>query len=185
MDKSIELDNIELNMEINKSQLRSIESSPFISSKSMAKELETQLLFRKKYIDIITQIRTEHPRKPLIILESYDFICSGCPANYVTFFNDKVLITYQLEDFQNKHIDKIKYIEKERFTDLKNSMYDDLKIIYKKLDLKTKWNSNPVEYGTEYDCSDGGKYFYSVYLVNGTIESMYMRCWTAKLNKQN
>ncbi len=184
-EKFIELNNVKLNMEINNSQLKSIESSPFKSSKFMAKELEMQLQLRKKYIDVINEIRTEYPKNPLLILESYDFICSGCPADYVTFFNNKILITLQLEDIQNKTLDEIQYIEKRRSTDFKNRMFGDLKIIYKNLDSKTKWNSNPSEYGTELDCSDGSKSFYSVYFPNGAIESMYMRCWTAELNKQN
>lgn len=185
VENTIVLNSLELNMEINKSLLKSIESSPFASSKSMTKEIELQLLFRKKYIDIINKIKKSYPKRPLIILESYEFICTGCPANYVAFFNNKILITYRLENFQNKHIDQIKYIEKEKLTDFNNSMFDDLKIIYKNLDLTTNWNSNPTVYGTDYDCFDGSNSFYSVYFPDGTIESMYMRCWTSKMKKQN
>lgn len=174
---------IELNMEINNSQLKSIEKSPFPSSKSLKKELEIQLLLRKKYIDVINQIRTQYPKRPLLILESYDFICKGCPADYVTLFNNKILITLRLENIQNKTLDEIKYSEERRLTNFKSSMFDDLKIIYKNLNLKTKWNSKPLKYGTELGCSDGSKSFYSVCLPNGTIESMYMRCWTAELKK--
>ena len=182
-EKSIELNDAELNIELNKSQLKSTKSSPFASSKSMTKELEMQLLFRKKYINIINKIRNEYPNRPLIILESYPFECTSCPADYVTFFNNKILITLRLENIQNKTLEEIQYVEKRRLTEFTNSMFDDLKIIYKNLELKTKWNSNPSEYGTELDCSDGNNSFYSVYFPNGKIESMYMRCWTAKLNK--
>jgi len=185
LEKSVEYNDVELNMAINKSQLLSIGSSPFKSAKFMTRDLEMQLRFREKYIDIIKKIRTEYPDRPLIILESYDFICSGCPADYVSFFNNKILITYSLENFQNRPIDEIQYIEVRNHTNFKNAMFDDLKIIYKKLNLKAKWNSNPAEYGTEHDCSDGGKSFYTVYFPNGKIESMYMRCWTARLSKQN
>tara|TARA_R110002051_G_scaffold104454_1_gene177023 strand:+ start:136 stop:732 length:597 start_codon:yes stop_codon:yes gene_type:complete len=180
-EKYVELNAAELSIELNESQLKNTKSSPFTSSKSMAKELEIQLLFRKKYFSVINEIRTEYPNRPLIISESYPFECSGCPANYVNFFNNKILITLRLEDFQNKSIDEIEYKEKRRLTEFKNSMFDDLKIIYKNLELKTKWNSNPAEYGTDLDCSDGSNSFYSVYFPNGTIESMYMRCWTAEL----
>lgn len=183
-EKPIELNNVELNLEINKSQLKSIEFSPFASSKSMEKELKTQLIFRKKYIDAINQIRKEYPKNPLILLENYDFTCTGCPAYYVVIFNNEILISYQLDSFQNKTIDDIKYIEKEKLTDFDN-MFNDLKIIYKNLNLKAKWNSNPAEYGVEYGCSDGSKSFYSVFFPDSRIESMYMRCWTAEFNKQN
>lgn len=181
-EKPIVLNDSEFNEEMHESQLRSIKASPFLSSiSSIPKNLEMQLLFRNKYINIINEIRVEYPKEPLIILESYDFICGNCPADYVTLFNNKIYITLQLENIQNKTLDEIQYTEKRRLTDFKNSMLDDVKIIYKNLNLTTKWNSNPAKYGTAYDCSDGSNSYYSVYFPNGKIESMYMRCWTAKL----
>ena len=107
LNQSVQRNVEELNIEINKSQLESIKPSPFQSSEFMTKELETQLLFRKKYINVINEIKKEYPENPIVFIESYQFSCSGCPAYYVSFFNNKILISYQLKTIQNEQIDKM------------------------------------------------------------------------------
>ncbi len=167
-----------LNQKIHNSQ------SLITSSSFMSNELKLQLSFRKKYIDHISEIAKIHSHKPIVIVESYDFICNGCPADYVIIYNEEVLIKYTLESIKNgQKIDEIKYLKKEHLIKSeKNNVSDDLKIIYKKLNSKEKWNSNPEQYDSK-TCSDGAHTFYSVYYPNGNIESMYIRCWVAQFEK--
>ncbi len=161
-----------LNKKINNSQ-RAVKES-------MSKELDMQLLFREKYINDIIELAKKYPKNPIIIVESYDFICNGCPADYIRLYNGKVLINYNLGQIHGKKTYEIQYNRDK--IDLKTEKYnisDDLKIIYEKLKSKKQWNANPDEYDSK-NCSDGAKTIYSVYHPNRKIESMYIRCWIAE-----
>jgi len=168
----------ELNQQFNDSQIKSTENSPFNSAKSMGSELNVQMKFRDSYIDRLKEIQAEYPENPIIVVENYDFICFGCPADYVSFFNNKILITFNLDMNTNKYVEKK---ENKNIDDLifEDGFYYDIIEIYENLNSEKKWNSNPERYGTE-DCFDGGHTFYNIYYPDEKIESMYMRCWISK-----
>ncbi|WP_155827691.1 hypothetical protein [Gillisia sp. JM1] len=165
-----------MNREINTAHLESVKNSPFESSNTVNPELKVQLKFRDSYLQKLTELKTKYPNKPILLTESYSYICFGCVASYVNIFVDGVLVNYKFDSKNKKYIEKIEY---KNLSDLENSngSYDDIKELYEKLEIKKDWNKNPKLYGNE-DCSDGDQTFYSVYYPNGKIESMYMRCWT-------
>ncbi|MDY8135458.1 hypothetical protein [Aquimarina sp. 2201CG5-10] len=158
--------------------MESIKKSPFNSAKSLESELKMQKKFRDLYINKLNEVQLKSPNNPIIINENYDFICMGCPADHISFFNNEVLITLNLnrktmkydEKKENKNIDDLI---------LEGGIYSDIIEIYENLNSKKKWNVEPEKYGTE-DCFDGGHTFYTVYYPNNQIESMYMRCWLPK-----
>ena len=160
------------------SLIESINRSPFNSAKSLKPELKMQKKFRDLYISKLKKIQLKYPENPIIVVENYDFICMGCPADYILFFNNEILITLYLnsntakyeEKKENKNIDDVIY---------DGEIYSDLLEIYENLNSEKKWNSAPEKYGTE-DCFDGGHTFYTVYYPNRELESMYMRCWLPK-----
>ena len=159
----------------NESQIESINKSPFNSAKSLQPELKMQKKFRGLYINKLNEIQLKYPENPIIVVENYDFICMGCPADYISFFNNEILITLNLNSYTAK------YEEKKEYKNIDDLVYDggihnDLIEIYENLNSKKKWNAEPEKYGTE-DCFDGGHTFYNVYYPNKKLESMYMRCW--------
>lgn len=162
---------------------KKIDNSQRAVKESMSKELDMQFLFREKYINDIIELAKKHPKNPIIIVESYDFMSSGGPAVYVRLYNDEILIKYRLGETNGKKIREIQY--KKHRTNLKKEkyyIYNDLMIIYDKLKSKKQWNANPDEYDDK-TCFDGANTIYSVYHPNKKIESMYIRCWIAQYKK--
>jgi hypothetical protein len=166
----------DLNKRINKANKLSVEKSPFDSAKSMTIELKRQLEFRDQYTNKLSELRTTYPEKPIILTESYMFICFGCIADYVTIFTDGILYEYTYDSTQRKYIEKFKQISVEDLV-FEGGSQDDIKEIYDAVIANENWNENPKKYGDE-NCFDGSQTFYTVYNKENIIESMYMRCWT-------
>lgn len=166
----------ELNKRINTANKLSVEKSPFDSAKSMGTELKRQLDFRDEYVNKLTELRTTYPDKPIILTESYTFICIGCVADYVSIFTDGILNEYTFDSNQKKYIEKSKQISVDDLV-FEGGAQDDIKEIYDSVVANKKWNEYPNKYGDE-NCFDGSQTFYTVYKTDNQIESMYMRCWT-------
>lgn len=166
----------ELNKRINTSNNLSIEKSPFPSANSMGIELKRQLAFRDEYANKLTELRTTFPDKPIILTESYMFICLGCVADYVSIFTDGILYEYTYDSSLKKYIEKSKQVSVDDLV-FEGGAQDDIKEIYESVVANENWNENPKKYGDE-NCFDGSQTFYTVYKTDNQIESMYMRCWT-------
>jgi hypothetical protein len=166
----------ELNKRINIANNLSIEKSPFPSANSMGTELKRQLQFRDEYANKLTELRTSHPNKPIILTESYMFICLGCVADYVSIFTDGILYEYTYDSSLKKYKEKSKQVSIEGLV-FEGGAQDDIKEIYESVVANENWNKNPKKYGDE-NCFDGSQTFYTVYKTDNQIESMYMRCWT-------
>lgn len=166
----------ELNKRVNTANKLSAEKSPFESANSMGTELKRQLEFRDEYVNKLTELRITYPDKPVILTESYMFICLGCVADYVSIFTDGILYEYTFDSNQKKYIEKSKQISVEDLV-FEGGAQDDIKEIYESVVANKNWNENPKKYGDE-NCFDGSQTFYTVYKTDNQIESMYMRCWT-------
>lgn len=166
----------ELNRRINRANYLSVEKSPFQSAKSMGTDLKRQLEFRDEYVNKMTELRASYPDKPIILTESYMFICTGCVADYVSIFTDGILYEYTFDSSLKKYIEKSKQVSVEDLV-FEDGAQDDIKEIYESLVAKENWNENPKKYGDE-NCFDGSQTFYTVYNADNLFESMYMRCWT-------
>ncbi|WP_282019230.1 hypothetical protein [Salegentibacter mishustinae] len=164
-----------LNTRISTAQKLSVEKSPFDTAKSTGAELKTQIGFRDEYVNKLTQLREIFPSQPLILTESYMFICDGCKADYVSIFTDGILYEYTFSRTQNKYIEKSKKMSVEDLI-YEGGAHDDIKEIYDALITNKKWNEDPRKYGDE-NCFDGSQTFYTVFNLENKVESMYMRCW--------
>lgn len=166
----------ELNNHIYIANKLSVKKSPFQSAKAIRTELKRQLEFRDEYAIKLSELRTTYPNKPIILIESYMFICFGCVAHYVSIFTDGILYEYTYDSGLKKYIEKSKQISVEDLI-FEDGAKDDIKEIYESVVSNENWNENPKKYGDE-NCFDGSQTFYTVYKTNNQIESMYMRCWT-------
>jgi hypothetical protein len=151
----------------------------------MTGTLDIQLKFRTKYLSVINDLKKEFPHNPILLVESYDFICSGCAADYISFFNGEVILTYKFRDTEGKLSDMKYYLTEERRDkqEFKYSYFDDLIIVYENALKGDEWNKSSKKYGTD-KCFDGGQSFYSMIYSNDKIDSMYMRCWTAEIKNK-
>ena len=168
----------ELNKRVNTANKLSAQISPFESAKSMGTELKRQLEYRDEYLNKLTELRTSYPTKPIILTESYMFICMGCVADYVSIFTDGILYEYTYDSEQKKYNQKSKRISVKDLV-FEGGSQDDIKEIYDSVIENKVWNENPKKYGDE-NCFDGSQTFYTVFKTDNQIESMYMRCWTPK-----
>ena len=142
----------------------------------MGTDLKRQLEFRDKYVNKMTELRASYPDKPIILTESYMFICTGCVADYVSIFTDGILYEYTFDSSLKKYIEKSKQVSVEDLV-FEDGAQDDIKEIYESVVAKENWNENPKKYGDE-NCLDGSQTFYTVYNADNLFESMYIRCWT-------
>lgn len=91
-----------LNQELNRSQLVSIRESPFKTANGIKEELSIQKTVRNEYIKEINDLLINNPQDTVILKEIYDYICIGCPANYVMiFFKNRLIV---LEKTYNKQV---------------------------------------------------------------------------------
>lgn len=132
----------ELNRRINRANYLSVEKSPFQSAKSMGTDLKRQLEFRDEYVNKMTELRASYPDKPIILTESYMFICTGCVADYVSIFTDGILYEYTFDSSLKKYIEKSKQVSVEDLV-FEDGAQDDIKEIYESLVAKENWNENP------------------------------------------
>lgn len=171
--KSIDISDI--NRQINYANVLSAENSPFDSAKSMGTELKRQLEFRNQYTSKLTELMAMYPNQPIILRESYSYICLGCIAEYVSIFTDGMLIEYTFSDSQKKYMGKSKNMTVDDLI-FDGGSLDDIREIYGQLIADENWNDDPKKYGDE-NCFDGDQTFYTVIHSKTEISSMYMRCW--------
>jgi hypothetical protein len=168
----------QLNKQIDKSQKAAISSSPFEAAKGMYKGLTRNRKIRPQYLTIIDSLKNEFPQDTILLTENYDFICFGCPANFIQIQVREIYITlrynYDIRAFErnNQKITKL-------FFDESRYHLSDIQELRNESTESDKWNKNPENYGTE-NCLDGGHTFYSFLYPNRKIISMYMRCWINK-----
>jgi hypothetical protein len=168
----------QLNKQIDKSQKTAISSSPFKTAKGMYKELSRQKRIRLEYLTLIDSLRKEFPKDTILLTENYDFICFGCPADYIQIQIGDKLISLR-KDFQSKKYEtKTEKLSKLYFAET-GYFHTDIYELRKEISYSDNWNKNPAKYGTE-NCFDGGHTFYSFIYPDGKIISMYMRCWINK-----
>ncbi|MBK8663294.1 MAG: hypothetical protein IPN18_16445 [Ignavibacteriales bacterium] len=84
-----------LNKQINQSQKASLKNSPFETAMGMKSELKMQIKYRIQYDDELKTIIGKNQNDTIVLTENYDFICVGCPADYVNIFVRNKLISYQ------------------------------------------------------------------------------------------
>jgi len=165
----------QLNKQIDKSQKAAISSSPFETAKGMYNGLARQRKSRTEYLNIIDSLGKEFPQDTILLTENYEFICFGCPADFIQIQVREIYIAlrynYDLKAFERKN-HKLTNL----FIDESKYFHSDIKELRDKIIQNDKWNKNPEKYGTE-NCLDGGHTFYTILYPNRKIISMYMRCW--------
>lgn len=171
--KSIDISKI--NRRINDANALSAENSPFDSAKAMATELKRQLEYRDQYTNRLTDLINTHPNQPIILRESYSFICFGCVADYVSIFTDGTLYEYTFDNSKKEYLEKSRQMNAEDLI-FEGGSYDDIKEIYDSIIADENWNIEPKKYGNE-NCFDGDQTFYTVFNSKNEISSMYIRCW--------
>jgi hypothetical protein len=162
----------ELNRTIDKSQRNSIKNSPFQTATGMKAELKMQKKYRENYLTDLKEMIQNNSNDTIILTEGYDFICFGCPADYIQIFIKDTLILYR-KDLQDKAYEQSKKVLADYF------VYSNIAELRQEIRNGSQWNNKPEKYGTD-ECHDGGHTFYTVFYPSGKIESMYMRCWTPK-----
>jgi len=167
-----------INLAINSNQNDCIQSSPFKSARSISNDLQRQLSYRKDYIANLQNLKLKFPNDMIILKENYDYICIGCQADYIAIFVDSLLFSYRLEDHKTEYT-KQPTITLRNFKDSDGYLYDDFLELIQEIRANPKWYENPEKFGTDY-CFDGGHTLYTVIFPSSKIESMYMRCWIPK-----
>lgn len=168
----------QLNKQLDKSQKAAISSSSFEAAKGMYKGLTRNRKIRPQYLTIIDSLRKEFPQDTILLTENYDFICIGCPADFIQIQVREIYITlrynYDIRAFERKN-QKITKL----FFDESRYHLSDIQELRNEISESDNWNKNPENYGTE-NCLDGGHTFYSFLYPDRKIVSMYMRCWINK-----
>lgn len=153
------------------------------SIKKFSDEIKIQHKFREMYINDIIELKNQNPNDTIVIAESHDFICSGCPSKTVQIFSKKTYQSYHLENEGNKFT---KYSTKSRrelkgfqsFNEYINGFYlhsDYMKII-QGVRLGKKLKQIAEENNTN-ECYDGSNTIYTVIYPNDEIDCMRIRCW--------
>jgi hypothetical protein len=151
--------------------------------KNFTNEIETQHVFREKYINDIIELIKLNPTDTIVIAESHKFNCDGCPASFVQVFTNKTYKNYRIELEGNKYTSYSTQptTELKDFKSYNESIngqylhYGLMKIIQgirsgKKLSEITEENN------TE-NCHDGSKTIYTLIFPNDEIDCMRIRCW--------
>lgn len=168
----------QLNKKIDESQKSALESSPFNTANGLYSELKMQKKYRKQYENNLIELIKSNPNDTIILTENYDYICFGCPADYIQIFVRNKLISYRKQIQDKKYTMSVELLT-ENFRDSSGYIHSDIIELKYEIENGKGWNQNPRKYGTD-NCFDGGHTFYTVIYPSGTIESMYMRCWTPK-----
>lgn len=145
------------------------------STKGLEAELKIQLKYRLQYEEELKKLIEENKKDTIILVENYDFICSGCPAESVGIYVQNKIISYQ-EKYPERVYIRTEELFTDNFSDSTGSFYSDIDEIKGELRKGNKWNHNPERYGTD-EVFDGGHTFYTVLFPSGKIQSMYIRCW--------
>ncbi|HRO75892.1 MAG TPA: hypothetical protein PLP27_07080 [Crocinitomicaceae bacterium] len=166
----------ELNKQIDKSQKIAISKSPFKDAKGMHRNLTQQKQLRSEYLTIIDSLRTKFQNDTILLIENYNYICLGCPANYVQIQIGDNLISLRSDFPSIKYkTTKINKLSKS-YSDTIGSYHSDINELINEASISDNWNINPAKYGID-GCLDGEHTFYSFIYPSGKIISMYMRCW--------
>ncbi|NLR95124.1 hypothetical protein [Flammeovirga agarivorans] len=168
-----------LNNQIDQNQKASLVNSPFNTAKGMNLELKTQKKYRIQYEKDLRKMLKENTTDTIILKENYNFICFGCPADFVQIFSKNKLIVYRLKDKEKKYQNATLTLTDDLMIDPNKYYYNDIIELKEEIVKGNNWNSNPENYGTD-KCFDGGHTFYTVFYPSSKIESMYMRCWIGK-----
>jgi len=171
-----------LNKNVDRANKKAISESPFPSAKSMKTEIKGQLRYRDNYLIRFGELRNAFPNQPILLIERYSYICIDCVADFVTIYTDGVLFEYSFDLRQMKYLESKQNLKVEDLL-FQDGYYDDIKEIIDNLDSGKNWSTEPEVFGNE-DCYDGDQTFYTVFLPNKQIESMYMRCWLPKKLRQ-
>jgi hypothetical protein len=164
----------QLNRQIDLNQKSSLTNSPFETANGMVSELNAQKKSRIQYVKELNELLKLHFNDTIILVENYDFICFGCPADYVQISVNNKMISYRKQIPGKKYKKAIEVLDS-ILCDSEDYCYPD--IVELKSEIKDKnWNINPKKFGTDH-CFDGGHTFYTVIYPDHQIISMYMRCW--------
>ena len=158
----------------------SFENSPLIS-KGKNRELKLHLKYRTQYEDDLKQLLEEKPSDTIFLVENYEEICFGCPANFVQVYTGGKLITYKTEDYKT-YKKEISYLEQYLF-DSSGYWYKDIYELRLEMRKGNVWNQNPEKYAGQ--CLGVGGSFYTVLYPSSKIESMYITCWLPEEFRKN
>ncbi len=166
-----------LNKKVDAAQKIAINQSPFKSASGALGEVDQQKKIRQPYLSKLDDLRKKYPEKPIVLTEFFNVECEKCPADYVDVQTPK-------EIHQFHYNNGIYEPGAETFSDTrKPKVYErfsfQVKEIYRLLERKEQWNSNPAYFGNE-KCKGGAHCFYTIYFPDGRVESLYIRCWTLK-----
>ena len=167
-----------LNRRIDKNQKASLKYSPFESAKGMKTVLKIQKKYRTQYENELNEIIRVNKNDTIILTENYNFICFGCPADYVQIFIKNKLISYRKNITEKKYKKTVEVLT-ENLRDSTGYFYNDILKLRNEIKKGNSLNKTPEKYGVN-NCFDGSHTFYTVFYPSGKIESIYMRCWTSK-----
>lgn len=168
----------QLNQKIAYSQHQAIRKSPFSSAKGIYPETSKQKRYRLHYLTIVDSLRKGFPNDTIILIESYNFICSGCKAVQVQIQVKNILISLTINHQSFHYTRKDEKINSD-FTDEKGQLYSDIQELRVESAKSSDWAKYPAKYGTD-QCFDGSHTLYTFIYPNYTMISMYMRCWLDK-----
>lgn len=168
----------QLNQKIANSQQQAIRKSPFNSAKGIYAETSKQKKYRLQYLTVVDSLRKAFPNDTIMLIETYDFICSGCKAMQVQIQVKNILISLTIKH-QSSHYTRIDEKINSDFTDEKRQLYSDIQELRAESAKSTHWAKYPEKYGTD-QCFDGSHTLYTFIYPNNTMISMYMRCWLDK-----
>jgi hypothetical protein len=172
--------NKKLNSQIYTSQKECLKNSPFNTVGRMYSELEKQKRNKKIYLKYLKELIKENPTDTIILSETYNEICFGCPAYYIEILSKSKLVTYIISDT----ISKTEIILNDNFKDSNDKVHSALREIKEEIKKNENWNDNPETYGTD-QCFDGGHTFYTIIYPNEKMSSMYIRCWIDKESRND
>jgi hypothetical protein len=168
----------QLNQKIDESQKKAIVVSPFKTAKGLNKEISQQRKIRLEYLGIIDSLKIKFPKDTIFLTENYDFICLGCPADYIQILYKNNLLTIRKYPNSNNYKRENSTLTNLYF-DEQGFYYSDIHEIISEIRKSDSWFEKPEKYGTD-NCFDGGHTFYTVIYPDNKINSMYMRCWINK-----
>jgi len=178
----------ELNNEIYETQIKALSESPYKNAS-----------YAKSYIDAQKEFRISKFYKPLqkrllsaasvndtvFITETFDEICMGCSSDWM-----KVLIRDTIYSFNKEilgHRGGVTYSLKSEYFNIDskdNYQFRDNEFIeiVRKIRRGETWRDAPLKYGSD-DCADGDHTMVTIIYPDKHIETLYVRCWMAEMNR--
>lgn len=168
----------QLNQKIAYSQHQAIRKSPFNSAKGIYAETSKQKKYRLQYLTVVDSLRKAFPSDTIMLIEIYNFICSGCKAMQVQIQVKNILISLTIKHQSSRYTRVDEKINSD-FTDEKGQLYSDIQELRGESAKSADWAKYPAKYGTD-QCFDGSHTLYTFIYPNNTMISIYMRCWLDK-----